>query len=35
MQKSTFEMVVNQYPETKYASAAMKDLFTIEKLINR
>lgn len=31
--KSTFEMVVNQYPETKYASAAMKDLFTIEKLI--
>jgi hypothetical protein len=31
--KNTFEMVVNQYPETRYASAAMKDLFTIEKLI--
>jgi hypothetical protein len=29
--KSTFEMVVSQYPETKYASASLKDLFTVEK----
>ncbi len=31
--KSTFEMVISQYPETKYASASMKDLFTIEKFV--
>ncbi len=31
--KSTFEMVINQYPETKYASASMKDLFTVEKFV--
>lgn len=29
--KTTFEMVINQYPETEYASASMKDLFTIEE----
>lgn len=31
--KSTFEMVISQYPETKYANASMKDLFTVEKFV--
>ncbi len=31
--KSIFEMVISQYPVTKYASASMKDLFTIEKFV--
>ncbi len=31
--KSTFEMVINQYPDTKYASASMKDLFSVEKYL--
>ncbi len=31
--KSTFEMVVDQYPETEYASASMKDLYTIEEFV--
>ena len=31
--KNTFEMVVSQYPETKYAGASMKDLFTVEQFV--
>ncbi len=31
--KNTFEMVISQYPKTEYASASMKDLFTVEQFI--
>jgi tetratricopeptide (TPR) repeat protein len=32
--KSTFETVIELYPETQYASAAMKELFGLEKFVD-
>lgn len=32
--KETFEMVIEQYPSTRYADAAMKDLLAVEQYVN-